>query len=273
MTASTSVPYDWLRHIPHSLLEKDEVPILSSPGPFPWDKLTAFLTKTFQLEKLEIQPSQWESRSNDTLVKGLGSQVKFLNIELAPVQGTITWAMPEKDINVLMSIILAKEARASDFIDKEYLEGFFEFVAMETLLAFNRSEYDKGLVPHILDTTSPPGDSVLCVDINFNCNNTAFMGRLILSEEFRHSWKDRYTQHKMTIEMWPELAQKLQVVVHLEAGHTALTSSEWSAVHPGDYIPLDACTLEPGTDKGRVIITLNGQAPSAPKLNKVILKS
>lgn len=272
MAATTSVPYDWLRHIPHSLLEKDEIPILASPGAFPWERLSAFLAKTFQLEKLEFQPGQWESRTGETLVKGLGSPVKYLNIELSPVQGTVTWAMAEKDINVLMAIVLAKEARASDIIDKEYIEGFFEFIAMETLLSFNRSEYDKGLVPHIIDTTTPPEDASLCQDITFNCNGTSFIGRLILSEEFRHSWKDRYTQHKMSINISPELAEKLQVIVHLEAGQTALAPQEWAAVQPGDYIPLDAYSLEPGTDKSRVMITLNGQAIFRAKLKQGNIK-
>jgi flagellar motor switch protein FliN/FliY len=158
-----------------------------------------------------------------------------------------------------MSLILAKESRGSDIIDKEYQEGFFQFIALETLLAFNRTEYDKNLAPHILDTAEAPSEGAPCLNITIDCNGTPFVGRLILSEEFRHSWKDRYTQHKMDVTISSELAQKLQVIVHLEAGRTALTAKEWESVHPGDYIPLDACSFEPGTDKGRVIITFHGQ--------------
>lgn len=272
VTASTSVPYDWLRLLPHSLVEKDEIPLLPSPGPFPWDKLSAFLTKTFQLEKLEMQPGQWESRSNDTLTTGLGRPLKYLNIELSPVEGKLTWAMAEKDIHLLMALILAKESRASDLIDKEYAQGFFEFIAMETLLSFNRSEYDKGLVPHLLDATPPPEDSSLCLDININCNGVFFIGRLILSETFRHSWKDRYTQHKMTIDMSPEFAQKLQVTVHLEAGSTELSVEEWKKARVGDYLLLDTCSFEPGTDKRRVMITLHGQTLFRAKVKQGNIK-
>lgn len=259
MATQTSVPYDWLRHIPHSLLEKDEIPILSSPGPFPLDKLIAFLSKTFQLEQLEINLGQWESRPPETILKGLGAPVKCANIELSPVQGIVTWAMCEKDINALMSLILTKDPHANNTIEKEYLQGFFEFVALETLLSFNRSEYDKGLVPHLLESATVPSDGTLCSDISINCNGTTFIGRLILNDEFRHSWKERYMQHKMSIGMSPELAEKLQVVLQLEAGKTSLSRQEWATVNPGDYLPLETCSLEPGADKGRVMITMNGQ--------------
>lgn len=259
MASPTSVPYDWLRHIPHSLLEQDEIPILSSPGPFPWERLTALLAKTFQLEKFVIEPGQWDSRSEETLLQGLGNPAKFLNIELSPLPGTITWAMSEQDLNLLMSLILTREPRASDIIDKDYQEGFFEFVALEALLAFNRSDYDKGLVPHIIDTTTAPHGSSLCFDITFSCSGTTFLGRLMLSEEFRHAWKDRYAQHKMNVDLSAELADKLQVIVHLEAGKTVLSYQDWQAIQAGDYLPLDSCTLESDTDKGRVMITLQGK--------------
>lgn len=272
MAAQTSVPYDWLRHIPHSVLEKDEIPILSSPGPFPLDKLTAFLTKTFQLDKLEIEMSQWETFSPEVISKGLGGTPRYLNIELSPVAGMITWAMSEKDIKTLVPIIFAKEARAGDTIDKDYLEGFFEFIALETLLSFNRSEYDKGLSPHLLESIDPPKDAVLYSDIAVNCSGFSFVARLFLSDEFRHSWKDRYTQHKMRINMSSELAEKIQVVVHLEGGKTTLTRKEWASIHNGDYMLLDSCSLQPGAEKSRIMITLNGQPLFRAKVKQGNLK-
>lgn len=272
MTATTSIPYDWLRKIPHSLLEKDEIPILSSPGPFPIDRFSALLAKTFQLDRLDIQLSPWENRSSEHLLKGLGEPLKIVNIELSPLSGTLTWAMSEKDINLLMAIVLTKEARASDLIDKSYLDGFFDFLTMEALLAFNRTEYDKGLVPHIIDSAAAPDEGNLSLDVLFNCNGTSFNGRLILSEEFRHSWKERNAQRKMTIDMSPELAEKIQVIVHLEAGNTCLKRSEWASVHPGDYIPLDDYSYEPGTDKSRVMITLHGQPLFRAKIKQGNIK-
>lgn len=272
MTTQTTIPYDWIRSIPHALLEKDEIPLLSSPGAFPLDALTAFLKKTFQLEQLSIEVGSWESRADDALLKGLGAPTRFVNIQLSPVEGTVTWAISGKDLHLLMSIILTKEPRYAGNLDKEYLEGFFEFVVLETLLALNRSQYDKGLTPHIVDTTTEPSKASLCLDTNILCNGVSLLGRLILSEEFRHSWKDRYTQHKMTVHLPPNLAEKLQVTVHLESGRTRLTRQEWQAINPGDYLILDQCSIEPGTGKGRVLLTLNHQTLFRAKIKSGSLK-
>lgn len=272
VTATTPVPYDWLRRIPRSLLESDEVPILSTPGPFPWDKFTAFLVKTFQLDKLSIKTGQWESRSSEDFLKGIGSHLHFVNVELSPVQGKITWAIPEQDLRLLMSLILTKESGTADIIEKEYIEGFFEFVVLEALLALNRSEYDKGLVPHILDTQEVPTEGGLCLDVSIKCNEATFIGRLILSEEFRHSWKDRYTQHKVSIDLSTELTNKLQLAIHLEAGRTELSLADWTSIQNGDYLTLDTCSFEPGTDKGRIMLTLNGLPLFRAKLKQGSIK-
>lgn len=272
MAATTSIPYNWLRQIPRSLLESDEIPILSAPKPFPLDSFIAIFSKTFQLEKLEIRPGDWEPCSKETLAKGLGDRLHYLQLELSPLQGSILWAMPENDIKILMGLIIAKDPKVGDILDKEYVLGFFHFISLEALLAFNRTEYDKGLVPHVLEEKKDLPERGLYADIHFTCHGIAFLGRLILSEEFRHSWKERNAEHKMAINIPSSLAQKLQMVVHLEAGRTTLKKREWASLRVGDYIALDTYSYEPGTDKTRILLTLNNQPFFRAKVKQGFVK-
>ncbi len=50
----------------------------------------------------------------------------------------------------------------------------------------------------------------------------------------------------------------VDIVVALEAGKVTLQPSELKKIHKGDFIILDSCTILPGEDKGRVMLTVRG---------------
>jgi flagellar motor switch protein FliN/FliY len=268
----SAVPYDWLKQIPRDTLEKGETPLLLCPGDFPWDKFSAFMSKIFQLEKLVIKPSQWEYRNEDHLLKGIGSPIKTITCDLAPLDGTFSWIISESDLDKLMSLTLTKQFQASDYIDKDFKEGFFQFVVLEVINAFNRVEYDKAMIPHIQKDAKAPNHAALCLDITLVHENVSMSSRLILSEELRHAMRERYSQRMLKTELSPLLAQKLQAIVHLEAGRTSLSSAEWASVKPGDYIILDTCSCDPVEDKCRVTMVLGDKVLFRAKLKQGSLK-
>lgn len=269
---SATIPYDWLKQISHSIVEKDEIPLLYSPGPFPFDKLSSVLAKTFQLESLQINISPWEWRTSDQLTSGFSSPLKVLECQVAPLEGVVTWVMNENEVGRLMALILTKQVQASDIIDSEYENSFFHFIALETLYAFNRIEYDKTLSPQLTENETLPNEDCLCTDVTIRCNNQTFVGRLLLTNQFRKSWKDRYAQRKLEVDLPSSLKEKIHVQVKIEAGHAHLRLSEWNRVKLGDFVCLDHCTFDPDEDKGRVLLVLGEKPIFRAKLKKGELK-
>lgn len=269
---TVTVPYDWLKQIPKTMLEKDESPLLGAPPPFPWDKFSAIFAKVFQLENLKIEPGQWQVRESKDLLSGLGSKVVPIHCDVAPLQGTVCLVLPEKDIERMMNYLFTKKMQTGEILDPEYKQAFLQFLALETFNIINKLEYDKGLTPHVLDKTDVPNQSGLCQDIKITLDGTAITARLILSDELRNAWKERYAARSVNVSLPTSLAQALTVIVSLSGGKTTLNYSEWNNIHLGDFLILDTCSLDPGEDKGRVILTLNDRPLHRAKIKQGNIK-
>ena len=83
------------------------------------------------------------------------------------------------------------------------------------------------------------------------------MVRLIIPEDLRQSWKEKYNAKTLTVP--PSLYDKIHLTVHVEAGKKAMSRARWNNLKKGDYLILDSCTIVPGEEKGRVMLTINQQ--------------
>ncbi|MBA3237726.1 MAG: type III secretion system cytoplasmic ring protein SctQ [Parachlamydiaceae bacterium] len=252
-----AVPYEWLRQVPLSLLE-EEAP-LGSPPPFPWDQLGTFFAKMFQLESFVLKPSLWKRRLPDELYEGFGGKVLPLFVELASLSGDLCFIMSDGEVDRLMNLLLAHDPNSIAMMDPDYRQGFYQFMALEVFNIFTKLNYANGVLPHLLEKTDLPSTSSLCQDIAFEAGGITFTARMILSDELTHSWKERFTEHTLKVLLPEDVSEKIQVIVHLEAGHVTLSKKEWMEASSGDFLLLDQCTLENEGEKGRVILTLDGK--------------
>jgi len=256
----TIIPYEWLKTIPKSLIDKEEIPSLGFPPLFPWDQFNAILAKLFQLENLSIVPAPWEWKEPEFFTKNLGETPEFFCFDIAPLQGNAFLALASSDYQKLTSLFLTKSPDNTFFIEKEYRKGFWQFLFLEIFSVVKKLEYDKELSPHLVDNVPlekerPLLMQKLCMTVQeFSCS-----AHLILSDALRQSWKERFSARKLSIAVNESSAEKLNFVVAIEAAKTFFTLAEWQTVRPGDFIMLDECSLDPASDKHKVILTLGGK--------------
>lgn len=249
------VPYDWLPKVPKSIIENQDIPLFGYSPSFPWEQFSESFSQIFQIELIKFNPSAWEIRMPEKLFEGLGSKAVPLYLELPPLSGKVCFAMAEEDIDRLMTFFLLGKTEVASLIDPDYRHGFYHFLALEVLNIISRIDYVKGIVPHILESGDLPTSSCSCQDILFELSGSSYVGRIIVSEEFRHSWKERFAERSLT----QSVPSNLEVTVHLEAGNISLSKKEWDAINVGDCLLLEHCTLEESGEKGRVMLTLNGK--------------
>lgn len=265
---TVAVHYDWLRHVPQSLFEIEDAPFFGHPPPFPWEQFAAVFSKVFQLENAKLTPSTWEVRLPENLYSGLGSNPISHFIDLAPLKGELCFAMANEDLQHLMNFFLVGDIHAPTLIDSDYQQGFYQFLALEVFNIFSKLEYAKGIVPHLIEPTNLSAEPCVCLDISIEIRGQTFVGRLIVSNELRFAWKERFTQNSLTIAVPPEI----QVIVQLEAGSVILSRAEWNQIEVGDFLFLDQCSLEDQGEKGRVIMTLYGKSLYRAKVKDGQLK-
>lgn len=244
---------DWLKRIPPSLLKKDSTPILGFPPPFPWDQLSAKLAKLFESRNLTIKPStifEWKEAAD--LNKGIGNPIA-LCFALAPQGGKAWWVMSQHDVSLLMTLLLKQQQAQAEAIPQDFQEGFYHFLALETVNAITSLEFGKNLSIQMIEQAPLPTDISLCIDISATLEQKTFWGRLILSDELIQQWRERFAERTLDT----PLAQSVELTIHLEAGRTALSSTQWSQLSPGDFLALDTCSLK-SNGEGRVTLSSYG---------------
>ncbi len=268
MNDTTTLPYDWLKEVPTALLQLDDIPLLGFPPVFPWDEFNQKLKESFQTEELEVKPLELKWRSRDDLFEGLGQDLIPIHFQIPSLEGDLTAIFAKRDINLMMSLLLAKQKEPLDIIDEEFQDGFIHFLAYEMIYIFNQCNFDKSLNPHVAEKKENHAEeikemllkreSTLCQDISLQIDGSNFILRLCLSNEFRKSWKEKYAARTLDVPLQSNLAKKIHIPVALEAGKVSLSLSEWKKISVGDFLLLDACSLDPTNDKGRVMLTVNG---------------
>lgn len=244
VNSKASASYDWLRQIPKSLLELDQVPLFGFTPPFPWDDLSESLARTFELSSLKIKPTQHQWLTKDKLYDVLPDSLIPLNFSIAGIEGTICWVLPKKDILNLSAKILHSEIGKIISAGPDLEESFYRFLAFKITQTINDLDWDKSLSIHTLNRKELPQEDSFCIDIEASIENITVNGRLILSPTFQKSFKRRYDNRSLDRpELKTALAEKLEATIHLEVGHTTLKLDEWKNAKRGDLLLLDGCSI------------------------------
>lgn len=253
---TTTTTYNWLKHIPTSLLQADAVPLVGSPPPFPWAAFSTKIGELFAISDLKITPGKtFDWVPAEDLLKGLGPHPIPLYVTPIPSMPAVCWVMAAEDIQTLMGLLLSLDATATKELDNDFLSGFYRFVAIEAANACVLVDFDKTLSPHLQDTKELPHDPALCLDISITLKQRTLIGRLIMSAPFRKAWQERYTPR--TLDIPKPILDQLNVTVNFEVGRTTINLTDWANVHPGDFVVLDSCSLKP-SGEGRITLSLNG---------------
>lgn len=253
-----SRPYDWLKRVPSSLLKMDGIPLTGFSPAFPWEELCAKLSQILEVSELKIHPSEFQWRNPEELLSGLNEPLSPLYIGLSSLNGSLCWLMSEKDLSLLMTLLLSEKTQSFDQIPSDFLQGFYHFLALETIHILSTLNFAKSYPPFIQKTkTALPQETSLCKDVSITIKGTTIWGRVVISPELLQEWKSRFAKQPFSTALQQSIAENLEIPVHLEAGRTVLKPSEWSQVSVGDFLVLDFCSIRPGEEGGRVMLTVN----------------
>lgn len=272
MTTPPISSYDWVREIKPGLKKLDSIPLTGATPPFPWDEFSSRLARSVDREGLTIQPGEIGWRAKENLYDGLGDSPFPLVFSIPSLQGQICWVMPSQEMATLAALLLTKESHPLTLHDPALTESFYHFLALEVLYNLTQVSFDKTLTPILSNQKTLPNQDSLCWDISLRLQDQTLWGRLIISPEFRRSWVEHFAHQQETSVLSQQMAQMIDVVIHVEAGKTHLSLAEWKAVQLGDFILLDSCSLDTARLDGRVMLTINGRAAFRAKLKDKTLK-
>lgn len=254
MSGFTSTPYDWVRQIPLELKALDEIPLFGNPSSFPWETFSQEMEKALKLDSCHILPIETIWRESKEILSLINEKPFSLTYALNPLKGYAYLLFTHSEIEKLLGVLLHSNENIP-LIEKDFIHGFTHFLGLELADAFQKTGYEKSFSPQLLSQDELPDEPCLCLDIAATINGQEIHGMLCISNELRTAIKE--FNSKKANSSASELYNKLEITLQLVAGVTTISRKDWHESHPGDFIILDSCSIEPGVDKGRIMLTMN----------------
>jgi len=252
------VSYDWLRLVEQALVKTQQLPPLEENFPFPWTDASQAVGTGLQLPDLNLSSTRAAWKEHETLLQGMGEKPFLISIEVAPIEGSVFFVMPQQDVSYLTALSLAG---GEGFSNAKLREGFYHFLFLKALEAIDHLKIFKEVSFHFSPASSLPSaqEASFCIDIGCALPEKTLQGRLICPPSFLHSFKTHQPMQKSTL-LSAEITQNIEVSLRCEVGHTSIPPEEWEKVQVGDFIVLDRCSYDPLEEKGSVTLML-GDTP------------
>ncbi len=251
--------YDWLKTVQAELVDKRELTYSGAPQAFAWERFSQTLGARFALQDLVIQAADPHWSTQDQLQQTVGRSAWPLSFMLGDLPGAVTFLMSKDDIGVLLAIALSKQPKGTLYPDEEFLEAFYHFLAVEVLAALSAVGFDASIAPRLIGEPPPKLEGkVLGLEVSVSTHGRIVQGQLLAPEEFALAWNNRFKAVKQQREVSPEMANTLELIVHLEAGEAMMSREELKQMRTGDFLLLNSCSLAPNQDGGQVTLTTKG---------------
>lgn len=253
MSTETNAPYSWLRSLPPSLFEVDEVPLAGKTTPFPWQRFVEGIIKQFELSKLTMAPKEWKWVDSHELFSGISGDPHLIRIGLSGYEGNAIFAFDKKDLqDAIYHFILHRSPEAMQ-LDEVYEKAFYQLFTVAFCEQFTALNWEKGLNPFILPESPLEPETMLAMDIVAETAERTFTARLFLDNALRQSWKEKHLL-PFEVSQNKSLAEKLILPVSIEGGYFNMKKREWEAVKPGDFVLLDGCTIDSDFQQGSLLL-------------------
>lgn len=233
------------------------MPLLGHPPAFDWNAFASFLAKSLGLPSLTISPGDVVWRVQAETCKGLGEDPNILTIAVSPLQGRAYWIFPKEALKSLFALTVGTEEALFPEQQIEWEKEFYHFAAFEAVQAFSKTEFDRSLLPQLLEGSTLPEGALFCIDLILKIEGKELTGRLALDPEMRESFEKKF--HQTTLTIPPGIEETSLVTLQAIGGKTSLSLEEWRSIHPGDVLLFDSCTLSTEENKGRVALWFDGK--------------
>ncbi len=243
------ISHDWLKLVEDALLKQEMLPALEEHFPFPWDTAGKALQESLGLPHLTLACSQAAWKNPSEFLKGMGDQPSIVAFELAPIEGSFFFILPQADVTELTANTLIAGDEKETFVGAKLKQGFYHFLLLKVLDTLDHLKIFKEVSLQLLPNTPIPQENSFCINIACSLPHRTLQGRLVCPQSFLSAFKTHQPLQKATLLSLDEAATP-NLTLRCEVGHTSLKPEEWDSLQVGDFLMLDRCSFDPGKEAG-----------------------
>ncbi len=273
MAEKETVLYEWLKAVDPKIVEQDHIPLGGFSPEFPWEEFSQKISQSFQIEDFKFEKGNIRWLSSGKLSQDLGDNLFTQQISISAFEGNVYFVVDLDDLRYLMYSLLTRQP-PSDFqiFDEELEQGFYRYLSLEAVHCFSEINFDQSLNLHLLQEKTLHEEECLGIDIRISLFDRIITARLLIPQEFLHSWSQHYSERTLATPVSPELLKKIEIPFHIEIGKVRLTQEELKTIEEGDLVLLDQCYIDPENSQGQVVLTLSGSPKIRASLEKNHIK-
>lgn len=251
----------WLKKTDPILSQLDQTPLFRGEQ-FSFEDLSSNLKSVLDIENLKISATEmkWES-----LQQIHPERFDQMCISFNPIFGNIYFLMDKEDIkNFTYKILHLKEKK--NFSSPILIDGFYRYLILQTLKEIHNTPTFSGLSAKIIENVSIVAKNLFCIDIKIELDDEIFFAKIAIAPDFRRSWNEFFSSKNPIF--FDKIKKELELLIQVIGGHTFLTQEEISTIEKGDFIILDRSYIDPKTEGGKVILSLEENPLFLAKIKK-----
>lgn len=250
---------NWCKEVETTLLRLDVIPPLGNAPEFPWSSCAKKFSAVFDNIKCKITPQDWKWREEKDLLAEYPEDVRVMELAALPITHPVFWVLDRESIDRLVIRLMSGREETTEIPLPQLKEAFTTFIILETIHTVGSFPSLKGLSPKLINPTAEAKGNCLSRDIHIECGGIQQTCRLLLSEDFVQDVEKHFRPTKSPLSFKSnDIANTLELLLHLEVGRTSLSQKDWNSLEPGDFIRLDSCSLDPKSQEGTCEVTVEG---------------
>ncbi len=250
------ISYEWLKLVEKALSKIEQLPLLEENFPFPWAEASQAMGTALQIPDFQLSSTRTAWKNPSDLLQDMGEKPVLAAIEIAPIAGTLFFALSQRDMVELTSQALTSSEHKEGFASAKLKEGFYYFLLLQILAALDPLEIFKNVSLRLSSASTLPQENGLCIDLQAILPTKSIQGRIICPQTFLSAFKAHQPFQKGTLLS----SENIDISLRCEVGYAELSSEEWEKIQIGDFVILDRCSYYPAIEKGSVTLLL-GKTP------------
>lgn len=247
----------WVRKIDAGLQQLDRIPLYGNAPRFDFQKISSAIASHFGMTGLTLELGNCAWREPEQQTDGLGSNLLTIAISLAPLGTKATWIMSRQDVAHLTSWLMNGKAKGRSVSSEILQEGFYRYLALNTLDALQSLEPLKDFSLKLDDEGSMQDENAWCADIKLSFEQRSCWGRLVIPSHLLTAWQKHFASLRELFSLTP-IGKSLEVPVCVKTGSVLLSAKEWKKIKPGDFVLLDRGSYDPRNKSGIASLTMGG---------------
>lgn len=225
-------PLSWIKAVAAEI--PDEIPLFGNALPLDWNKASELVSSAIGVP-VELRRAEQKMRSISE------DDATVLPLKVNPLEGSAYW-------------ICSDVKKLTHPLTQDLSEGYYRFLILQVLNVLSSLPPFQTLSFVLSESSPPPQTETLCIDIEIKIKDQTVWGRLAIDPELQKSWAHHFSTPTEQMPLSKPLSSELHIGV--KVGSIELTSEEWDAVKPGDFIPLGKSGYNPRKHEGAAFLML-----------------